>query len=55
MKLTIYALYALVSLIAICGEYDTDSLSAFTLYYAFWFANAVYAATLFNKEVKKTA
>ena len=52
MKLIIYALYALLCIIAITGECKTEDMTVFCLYYLFWFGNAFYAAKLFKKELK---
>ena len=53
MKLIIYSIYVLSSLIALMGECVTENTGILFLYYAFWLANAFIASNLFNKEIKK--
>lgn len=53
MKLLLYALYVLISIGAMCGECETENMTVFTLYYAFWFTNAIVSARLVNKEIKQ--
>lgn len=53
MKLILYALYVLISILALCGECTADNMTVFTLYYAFWITNAFISARLVNKLIKQ--